>query len=797
MRLSKKFLSDYLDVSGLSFNELAEKMILIGNEYDSVEKLSSATNCVVGYVEEIKEHPDSDHLHVCQVKINDNEITQIVCGAPNVDKGQKVIVALPGAILPGNFEIKKGVIRGEESNGMICSLGELGIDSKYLSEEDKNGIHALENDAPIGIDAISYLGYDDEVIDFELTSNRSDLLSIIGMAYEVNSIIDSKVEIKEDIISREVEDINDYLSINVNTDKCPLYIARMVKNVVIKESPLFIKNRLIASGIRPINNVVDISNYVMLEYGQPLHFFDYDKLNKVINVRMANNNEKIVTLDQIERALTEEDIVICNDKEAICLAGVMGGLNSEVDNNTVNVAIEAAIFDSFNVRKTSNNILRSEASNRFEKGIDYKRTYMAINRAVYLLEKYADALVIKGQLVHNKIEYKEKIVEVTLDKINSVLGLNLTVEEVISALSKLTLEATYNNDKFTINIPSRRLDLNIKEDIIEEVGRIHGINNIIGKLPTTEAIPGSYEEEYYREKQIRKRLSSLGLTQVKTYTLTNQNNINQFNLNKVDAIILQSPMSEDRKYLRTTLIPSLLEVMNYNIARKNNDIFIYESSNIYYYDSEKNVKTKRLISGLINGVYTTNSWKNEKVIGDFYVLKGIVENILNYLGLTDRYDFVINELPSELHPYQSANIIIDREQVGIIGKVHPKLTKGNVYVFELDLDKILNIKVRNIKNKEINKYPSISKDVAFILDKDVLAGDVIKLIKKTAGRMLTNIGVFDIYTGENIDSNRKSVAFNLVFSDNTKTLTDVEVMNYFDKIIEEVKAKFNAELRDK
>ena len=399
MRVSTKFLSDYIDVSDIDYNDLANRLALIGNEVESVEKITTATSLVVGKVLECKPIPDSDHLHVCKVDIG-SETKQIVCGAPNVKEGINVIVAKVGATLPGGT-IKETTIRGIESSGMLCSLEELGIESKYVPERSKGGIHILESDAKVGEDVVKYLEYDDTVIDLELTSNRSDLLNIIGVAYEVGAMLDKKIKLVDQTIKLDGTEINDNLELIVDTHNCSLFLAGMVKNVSIKESPNFIKARLMASGIRPINNVVDISNYVMIEYGQPLHFYDYKKLGGKIQVRMATDNEKLTTLDGIDRTLKETDIVITNGVNAVGLAGVMGGLSTEVDDDTCDIVIEAAIFNPMSIRNTSKNILKSEASTRFERGLDPNRTYMAISRALELLKKYAYGTIVDGILVHD------------------------------------------------------------------------------------------------------------------------------------------------------------------------------------------------------------------------------------------------------------------------------------------------------------------------------------------------------------------------------------------------------------
>ena len=413
MLLSRKFVSDYIDLpSDLTIKQIAEDMTNVGNEYDSASSLINCTNLIIGKIIECDNHPDSDHLHVCKVDVG-SEVLNIVCGAPNVRKDIKVIVALPGAILPGG-EIKRGVIRGVESNGMLCSIQELGLDNKFLSEKDKNGIHELNDDVEIGGNPIEALGLDDEVIDFELTSNRGDLLSILGMAYELGTIYKKKVKDIDLKYETLKDNVNDVFKVDVKTDDCNLFLAKKVINVEIKESPDFIKNRLIASGIRPINNAVDISNYVMLETGQPLHFYDADRLGNKIIVRNAIEGEELVTLDNNKRILSSEDIVIANDNEAVGLAGVMGGLSTEVENDTKNIIIESAIFDSVKIRKTSKKILRSEASNRFEKGIDPNRTYMAIDRACTLLNKYANASILSDTVIYDNVDKNSKTIDITI-----------------------------------------------------------------------------------------------------------------------------------------------------------------------------------------------------------------------------------------------------------------------------------------------------------------------------------------------------------------------------------------------
>ena len=787
MKLSLNFLKDYIDVD-VDLNTLAEDMTRVGNEYDSAEKLINATNLTIGKIIECKDHPDSDHLHLCKVDIG-TEILNIVCGAPNAREGLKVIVAKVGAELPGGT-IKKGMIRGQESNGMLCSIAELGLENKFLTKEDKDGIAELKEDAVIGEDPIKYLGLDDEVIDFELTANRGDLLSILGMAQEVGAIYDKVPRQLEIDYEENGEDINNKFEIDIKTDNCKLFIAKKVENVTIKESPKFIKNRLIASGIRPINNVVDISNYVMLEVGQPLHFYDADRLGNKIVVRMANKGEKLTTLDNIERTLDTEDIVIATDKESIGLAGVMGGLTTEVESTTKNIIIESAIFDSVKVRKTSKKVVRSEASNRFEKGLDAKRTYMAIERACTLLQKYADATIVTGKVIYDRVENNDKQIEIEYKNINDVLGTNIPKEDVVDVFRKLGFTYKENDKSVIVNVPSRRLDISIKEDLIEEVSRIYGVDNIEGKLPIVDMKQGSYNKKM---RELRNKMIALGLNETLSYILINDKEVKKYTTDEFEELKLLDPITEDRNTLRYSIIPSLYKIYEYNKARNQKDISIFEIGKGFYKKQDEYGENTKLCV-LATGKYYLGL-NNEKDV-DFYIIKGIAEEVLNYLGYEGRYSFERKEnIPSEMHPGQTAYINVNGSIVGMIGKLHPQVTKDDVFVLEINLDQLFEKKVGKMKFKEISKFPGIKKDIAFIVDKNLESKQIEKVIKSGGGSLLTEIEVFDVYTGENVDNDKKSIAYSLNFEDSKRTLTDEEVNAAMDKIIDLVTKKCNAKLR--
>lgn len=786
MKLSTNFLKDYIDID-VDVKQLAEDMTRVGNEYDSASNLINATKLVIGQITECEPHPDSDHLHLCKVNIG-TEVLDIVCGAPNARTGLKVIVALDGAILPDKT-IKKGMIRGQESNGMLCSIAELGLEHKFLKPEDSEGIAELGEDAEIGGDPIKYLQMDDGVIDFELTANRGDLLSILGMAYEVGAIYDKKVKDVDLKHKESGEDINKTFKTEVKTENCSKLLVKKVENVKIEESPIFIKNRLIASGIRPINNVVDISNYVMLELGQPLHFYDADKLGNKLVVRMAEDGEKLTTLDNVERTLTSEDILIADATHGVGLAGVMGGLETEVESDTKNIIIESAIFDSVKVRKTSKKIVRSEASNRFEKGLDPERTTMAIERACKLLEEYAGGTVVTGTVEYDKTNNKEKEIEITFKNINDVLGTVIPNEEILNVFRKLGFTYKVNGEKIKVIVPTRRLDISIKEDLIEEVSRIYGVDNIEGKLPIVPMRKGSYDKT---QREIRNKMIALGLKETLTYVLINDKEVNGYTLDKFEPLKLLDPITEDRNTLRYSMIPSLYKVYEYNKAREQKDISIFEIGKGFYKKGEVYGEDTKLCV-LMSGKYSTGLNNNKNV--DFYVIKGIAEEILDYLGYAGRYSFMKQEMPKEMHPGQSAMINVNGSNIGMIGKIHPSVTKEDVYVLEINLDELFTKKVGKMKYKEFSKFPSINKDIALVVDKKAISKDIEKVIKSAGGSLLTNIEVFDVYTGVGVGIDKKSIAYSLTFSDMKKTLTDEEINGLMDKIIDTVSKKCGAELR--
>ena len=789
--INLEWVKDYIDIEDEDLQKLAVKITEAGINVEKVIT-NHLDNVVIGQIKKCKPHPNSDHLNLCLVDVGEKEDLKIVCGASNVREGLKVIVALPGAVLPNNFIIKKSVIRGEESNGMICALYELGLEEK--TEEAYNlGICELKDDAKVGKDPLVYLGLSDTLYELDIHKHRNnDCYYHIGFAYEIAAILNKKVKLPNLKYQETNESINKHFSLKVETNKCPYYLTKMVTNVKIGPSPEFIKKRLLSVGIRSINNVVDISNYVMLEFGQPLHFFDKDALGDNILVRDAKENEKIITLDGKERILKSSDIVITDGEKPVCIAGVMGGENTEVTENTRNILIESAIFDSVSIRYTASRLdLKSEASIRYGKGLNYEYTKMALDRACYLLEKYAQGEVLKDTVSYDKIVKKDKIVKFYPEQVDKMLGIKITEKDMKYQLEKLAFPYTIKDHEFTVTIPKRRLDIDPNiNDIAEEIGRLYGYQNLVSTMPKVAIRQGRYVGDVKLRKVISKRLRSLGFNEVKTYTLVSPKISKMFDYEQKEKAILPNPMSEDKSILRTTLIPSLLQVYNYNKARKVEDIMIYEIAKTY----DKTYKEESKIAFLMQGNYLVNSFQGCKKC-DFYLMKGMVTNLLEFLGFTNRYYFKQEEI-KDMHPYVSAKILIDNKEVGIIGRVHPNISKDEIYVCELSMQGLTK-KTKSLKYQEASKYPDIVKDVAFVIAKDISCEDIKKEIKRNGTKILTDIKVFDVYEGEHIPSDKKSIAYSLTFNDYTKTLKEEEVDKIFRNIINKVKTKFKCEIRDK
>ena len=790
MKASLNWLKDYLDLSNITTDELFKVFSYHIVELESAEYLCNACNLTIGHVLECEE-VEGTHLHKCQIEIKPGEVAQIVCGAPNMKKGVKAIVALPGAVLPGDFKIKPSKVHGIESNGMCCSLQELGIEEKYVPEEFKDGIYLFDDDAIVGANPLEYLGLNDFVFDLDLTANRSDLLSIEGVAYDLGANLNQHVEPKKFEL-KEVAEKNP-IKVDVETSKCTKYLTRTIKNVKIHKSPLWMRERLVASGIRPINNVVDITNYVLMELGQPLHSFDADKLGNHIVVREAKDGETITTLDGQERKLEAGDILITNGNDPLCVAGVMGGASTEITNDTKNVVLEAAYFEPLQIRKTSKRLdLKSESSTRFERTIDYKRVNRALDYAAYLLATYADGEVLSGVNGIEK-EYKEKIVSITTNKINSVLGTSFTDSDVSVMFDKYQYSYQKNGENFVITLPSRRMDLlESYQDIIEDVARLYGYDYIPTTLAYTNSQGGLTDKQRFI-RSLRHNLAGLGLRETINYSLQDEKSLDDFNLDKMSAVKILMPMTDSMTVMRHSLINALLKNVVYNKAHKQNDLALFEIGKVYSNECETTY-----LSAAFEGLFESAMWQGKKNIVDFYVVKGILDTIFAKYNINATYK-AIDDKPVNFHPGRSAYIIVDDKVVGIVGEIHPRYAKehdlNETYVFEINLDLLYSLKKENFEYKSISKYPSVTRDLAIVLDKNITSEEVIKVVKMVAKKNLADVKIFDVYTGENVNENEKSIALTLTLESQEKTLETEDIERIVKSILNRLDALLHARLR--
>ncbi|OHP86774.1 phenylalanine--tRNA ligase subunit beta [Staphylococcus sp. HMSC063D03] len=795
MLISNEWLKDYVD-AGVAIEDLAERITRTGIEVDDIiDYTKDIKNLVVGYIQSKEKHPDADKLNICQVDIGEEEAVQIVCGAPNVEAGQHVIVAKVGGRLPGGIKIKRAKLRGERSEGMICSLQEIGISSNVVPKAYENGIFVFTEPIEPGTDALTALYLNDQVMEFDLTPNRADALSMIGTAYEVAALYKTKMT-KPHTQSDEIsESTSNELSVSIdNPEKVPYYSARIVKNVTIAPSPIWMQMRLIKAGIRPINNVVDISNYVLLEYGQPLHMFDQDHIgSKEIIVRQANENETMTTLDNTERTLVNSDIVISNSKEPIALAGVMGGDFSEVTATTTNVVVEGAIFDSVSIRHTSRRLnLRSEASSRFEKGIATEFVDEAVDRACYLLQTYADGNVLQGRVSAGNLGSFVTPIKITAEKVNKTVGFNLSCGEIKAIFEQLGFKTQQNGDELTVNVPSRRKDITIKEDLIEEVARIYGYDNIPSTMPVFEDVTnGELTDRQHKTRIVKETLEGAGLDQAITYSLVSKDHAKDFALQTRPTISLLMPMSEAHSTLRQSLLPHLIEAVAYNVARKNKDVKLYEIGRVFFGNDEGELPEEvEYLSGILTGEYVVNTWQNKKEAVDFYIAKGVVDRVAEKLNL--EFSYKAGEI-SGLHPGRTAIISLQGKDIGFIGELHPQLAAENdlnrTYVFELNYHTIMEVAVGYINYQPIPKFPGVTRDIALEVTSDVPASVLLETIHSNGDDILQDSSVFDVYEGEHLGEGKKSIAIRLNYLDTENTLTDERVTKVHDKILAALQAQ--------
>ncbi|HBE7027624.1 phenylalanine--tRNA ligase subunit beta [Staphylococcus aureus] len=781
MLISNEWLKEYVTIDD-SVSNLAERITRTGIEVDDlIDYTKDIKNLVVGFVKSKEKHPDADKLNVCQVDIGEDEPVQIVCGAPNVDAGQYVIVAKVGGRLPGGIKIKRAKLRGERSEGMICSLQEIGISSNYVPKTFESGIYVFSEAQVPGTNALQALYLDDQVMEFDLTPNRADALSMIGTAYEVAALYNTKMT-KPETTSNELElSANDELTVTIkNEDKVPYYSARVVHDVTIEPSPIWMQARLIKAGIRPINNVVDISNYVLLEYGQPLHMFDQDAIgSQQIVVRQANEGEKMTTLDDTERELLTSDIVITNGQTPIALAGVMGGDFSEVKEQTSNIVIEGAIFDPVSIRHTSRRLnLRSESSSRFEKGIATEFVDEAVDRACYLLQTYANGKVLKDRVSSGELGAFITPIDITADKINRTIGFDLSQNDIVTIFNQLGFDTEINDDVITVLVPSRRKDITIKEDLIEEVARIYGYDDIPSTLPVFDKVTsGQLTDRQYKTRMVKEVLEGAGLDQAITYSLVSKEDATAFSMQQRQTIDLLMPMSEAHASLRQSLLPHLIEAASYNVARKNKDVKLFEIGNVFFANGEGELPDQvEYLSGILTGDYVVNQWQGKKETVDFYLAKGVVDRVSEKLNLEFSYRRADID---GLHPGRTAEILLENKVVGFIGELHPTLAADNdlkrTYVFELNFDALMAVSVGYINYQPIPRFPGMSRDIALEVDQNIPAADLLSTIHAHGGNILKDTLVFDVYQGEHLEKGKKSIAIRLNYLDTEETLTDERV----------------------
>lgn len=798
MLVPVKWLREYVEINE-DVKVFADKMTMTGSKVEAVENLGEEVEGVfVGKILQIDPHPNADKLIITKVDVKD-KVVQIVTGAKNVKVGDYIPVALEGAKLPMGVKIKKGKLRGEVSEGMMCSAQELGIATIHVEEYKKDGIYIIdwpdvvEKDI-LGKDVKSVLGIEGSVIEFEITSNRPDCLSIIGIAREAAVTLGSNLKYPNIQVR---EELNEDISFDIDVDAkdlCEKYCIRVIKDVKVKSSPYWLQRRLIEAGMRPINNIVDIANFVMLEQGQPLHTFDMQKLSgEKIVVRRANEKEKITTLDEKERELDKDMLVIADDEKVVAIAGVMGSLGSQVDENTTMILLESANFKSESVRLTSKKLgLRSEASSRFEKGIDVQRVEFAMNRFAQLVEMLGAGKVVKGYKEVLNINENNSKLSVRASRIRELIGEEIATNQMIEILRNLEFECISQDDILHIKAPDFRLDIEQEADILEEIARIYGYDKIKSKQIKGNNLLGVKTKKQLIEDKIKDVLTSMGLNEILTYSFVSPKGVDKILLDKDDIkrnfAQLINPLGEETSVMRTTLIPNMLEVMSGNYAKKVKEFYGFELGNTFLKLEDQKMPVER--KALSIGIYGEH---------DFYDLKAYVEELLKSLGI---YDFVV--LPESndpsFHPGRCAKILYQNEEIAVLGEMHPDVAtnyaiKRRIYVAQIDaqfvLEKVLDVK----KYKSLPKYPSIQRDIAVVVKKEIFVSQIEDIIKKYSKNLLESYELFDVYEGEQIEEGYKSVAYSLVYRDCNKTLTDEEVNPAYEKIIKKLEEELDAKLR--
>lgn len=801
MLVSYKWLKELVDVTVLS-EELAEKMSTTGIEVEGVSSPAEGlSKIVVGEVISCEDVAET-HLHVCQVNVGEEALRQIVCGAPNIRAGIKVMVALPGARIADNYKIKKGKIRGLESLGMICSLGELGISDSVVPKEFSDGIQILPEEAVPGDSVFPYLDLDDEIIELSITPNRADALSMRGVAYEVAAIYDKSVHFKDFPLLETQDQAGEQLSVAIETDKAPFYAARILENVTIAPSPQWLQNLLMNAGIRPINNVVDVTNYILLYFGQPMHAFDLDTFegNQIV-VREARAGEKLVTLDDEERELETSDLVIAVADKPVALAGVMGGAATEISSQSRRVVLEAAVFDGTSIRKTSGRLnLRSESSSRFEKGINLATVTEALDAAASMIADLAGATVQAGIVSAGQVDTSDVEVVSTLADVNRVLGTELTYTDIEDVFRRLGFGLTGNAEKFTVSVPRRRWDIHIEADLYEEIARIYGYDKLPATLPKDDGTAGELTETQKLRRKVCIVAEGAGLTEVITYALTTPEKAVQFSTNPSNLTELMWPMTVDRSVLRQNMVAGILDTVAYNVARKNKDLALYEIGKVFEQKGNPQEELPTEINSFafaLTGLVTEKDFQTSAIPVDFFYAKGILEALFDRLGL--KVEYTATQALTSMHPGRTATVSLDGQVIGFVGQVHPVTAKDynipETYVAEINLTAIEQVIQPAKPFVEITKFPAVTRDIALLLKAEISHKEVVEAIEAAGVKRLTDIKLFDVFSGEKLGLGMKSMAYTLTFQNPEDTLEDEEVARYMEKIQKSLEVTIGAEVR--
>ena len=810
MQVSIKWLKDYIDFTETP-EQLADKLTMAGIPVENVVDPGEGLEKVVtGRIEKLEPHQNSDHLQICTMNVGLAENIIIVTGAQNVAEGQVVPVAMVGAHLPNGMKISKGKLRGVASNGMLCSAQELKLDLEKLPEEQKTGIFILPSDTPVGISAKDVLGLNDVVLEFELTANRADCFSVFGLVREIAAITGNKPHFPEIKVNEDDNTkLNDIFSVEIaDPDLCSRFSTRMLKNVKIGPSPEWMQQRLEGAGIRSINNVVDVTNFVMIELGHPMHAYDYDKITgKKLIARRAIEGEELHTLDDTSRKAKGEMLVIADSEKAAGLAGIMGGFETEITDTTTTVVLESADFYGPCIRRTARACgLSSEASGRFERGVDSETTIKALDRAAQLLQEMGACTVCEGIVDVYPNPKQANYVTFTPEQINNHLGTNIAKDVMLNIITSVGFDVTKDeNDEITVKVPSWRNDVTCMADISEEIARLHGFDKIKSTLPNGVSMQGTQSAKQTFIDKVKASLSSQGLYETISFALTNEETFNKLNIPQDSplrkAVPIMNPLSDEYPLVRTTLLSSIFDNLARNLARKNDDVALFEVGSVFF---PKALPVTELpdevvkIAGAITGRRNAQGWNQTNDMVDFYDAKGIIEELFANLRVT-RYT-VEAGTHYAMHPGKTALFKKGRDVIATVGEVHPAVLSAYgitkpVYIFELDATTVMKYMAKDLKYKALPKYPATSRDLAMLVDVDVNAADIEKAMTKAAGQNLTQITLFDVYTGKQVEEGKKSLAFSLTFQSNDKTLTDAEIDPAIEKIVAKLQKDFNANLR--